>query len=312
MLEQRERLSEREAEGWRRLAAAIDRLRPDEAERAEVTTDGWSAKDALWHVRHWLEVAADQLAAVRAGWYRAGSWETDEINAAALVEGRELALPLVLSRLERSRARFLAEWAALGSLTAPAVEWFDESGAQHYAEHVPELEAFVRRLVHPPDDGLRRAAKRAAEEAAWNDITAVIDAAPFERLERPGVTPAGWSAKDTMWHVARWCEDAADGFERMRAGTFDGASEDDDEVEALNQTWFEESRELDLATVRRAWFEQRAAMLRGFAAIDELTQTAEDWFDESGTIHYEKHLIDLRPWLAPDATERAGRASARP
>jgi hypothetical protein len=94
--------------------------------------------------------------------------------------------------------------------------------------------------------------------------------------------------------------DAADGFERMRAGSFDGEWDDDHETEALNQTWFEESQELDLATVRAAWFDQRSAMLRGFVAIPELTSTAEEWFDESGTIHYEKHLIDLRPWLADE------------
>jgi uncharacterized damage-inducible protein DinB len=301
VLEERERLSEREAEGWRRLSNAVDRLRPEDAERPDVTPDGWSVRDLLWHLRIWTEEAATQLAAVRSGTYRELGWETDEINAVALVEGRRFALPQVLAALERSRARFLAGWSSVDERSAPGVEWFDESGAEHYEEHLPELEAFVDGAGHGPDDSLRRAAKEAAEQGAWTDINALIDAAPFERLELPGVTPAGWSVKDTMWHVARWCEDAADGFERMRAGTFEDEWEDDQETEALNQTWFEESQELDLATVRAAWFDQRSAMLRGFAAMPQLTSTAEEWFDESGAIHYEKHLIDLRPWLADEA-----------
>lgn len=300
MLEERDRLTEREVEGWRRLSSAIDRLRPEDADHAELTPDGWTPKDLLWHVRVWTEEAAAQIATVRTGRYRDREWRTDQINAAALGEGRRLALPQVLAALERSRARLLAEWTAVGELSAPVVEWFDESGAEHYDEHLPDLEAFLARGGHRPNDGLRRAAKEAAERAAWIDINEVIDATPFERLERPGVTPAGWTVRDTMWHIARWCEDAAGGFDRIRAGTFDGGSEDDEEVEALNQTWFEESRGLDLATVRAAWFEQRGAMVRGFAALEELTQTAEGWFDESGTIHYEKHLIDLRPWLADE------------
>lgn len=312
MHEERQRLSERESGGWARLSRAIDRLRAEDAERPGVTPDGWSATDLLWHLRVWTEEAATQLAAVRTGTYREREWETDRINAAALVEGRRLALAQALAALERSRARFLAEWAVLDELSGPALEWFDESGAEHYGEHVPELEAFVSRTGRERDEALRRAAKEAAEQASWADINALIDGAPLERLERPGVTPAGWTVKDTMWHVARWCEEAADAFDRMRAGAFDDASEDDEEIEALNQTWFEESQRLDVATVRTAWFEQRAAMLRGFAAIDTLTPTAEGWFDESGTVHYEKHLIDVRPWLAGEAAPLPGRAPDRP
>jgi hypothetical protein len=303
VLQERQRLFERESEGWRRVCRSIDLLGMEDADRADATRDGWSPKDVLWHLRAWTEEAATQLSYVRAGTYRDLGWDADAFNAVALEQGRRFALPQVLTSLERSRARFLAEWAAVDEPSAPALEWFGESGAEHYAEHLPEIETFLTRLGRDPDDRLRRMAKEAAEQAAWDEINALIDRASFERLELPGVTPAGWTVKDTMWHVARWCEDAADGFERMRAGTFDGSWDADDEVEALNQTWFEESQELDLATVRRAWFEQRAAMLRGFAAVETLTPTVEDWFDESGTIHYEKHLIDLRPWVDGDVVD---------
>jgi hypothetical protein len=301
---ERERLSEREAAGWARLSRAIDRLRPEDAERPDVTPDGWSAKDLLWHIRIWTEEAATQLAAVRKGTYRERGWDVDRINASGLAEGKRIALPCVLAVLERSRARFLAEWAAVDELSAPIVEWFDESGAEHYGEHLPELEAFVQRVGHAPDAAARSAAKEAAEQAAWTDINALIDSTPFERLERPGLTPAGWSVKDSMWHVARWCQDAADAFDRIRAGMLDDGTWDDvDEVEALNQAWFDESRGLDLSTVRAAWFDRRADMLRAFSRIEELTPVVEGFFDEGGTIHYEKHLIDVRPWLSDGAVE---------
>jgi hypothetical protein len=32
-------------------------------------------------------------------------------------------------------------------LTTDADEWFEESGPRHYAEHLPELEAWIR--AHP-------------------------------------------------------------------------------------------------------------------------------------------------------------------
>ena len=38
----------------------------------------------------------------------------------------------------------LERFGVLAVLTADADEWFEESGPAHYAEHVPELEAWIR------------------------------------------------------------------------------------------------------------------------------------------------------------------------
>ena len=50
----------------------------------------------------------------------------------------------VRAELHRARAAMLERFGALAVLTADADEWFEESGPAHYAEHVPELEAWIR------------------------------------------------------------------------------------------------------------------------------------------------------------------------
>jgi hypothetical protein len=50
----------------------------------------------------------------------------------------------VRAELHRARGAMLERFGALAVLTADADEWFEESGPAHYAEHAPELRAWVR------------------------------------------------------------------------------------------------------------------------------------------------------------------------
>src|SRR6185312_224376 len=96
----------------------------------------------------------------------------------------------------------------------------------------------------------------AEEDARWRELHAVLDGIAPDRLERPGVTPEGWSVKDTIFHVAAWMADCADQLERMRFGTFVDPLETVQGIDQLNREWFELSRTLDVATV---WTELFAA-----------------------------------------------------
>jgi hypothetical protein len=135
------------------------------------------------------------------------------------------------------------------------------------------------------------------EEEGWRELTDLIDAVPAERLDGAGLNPEGWSVKDLMWHVARWAGTCADVLDRIRTGASDGGPLEED-ADAVNRRWFEESRRLDLATVRAAWLGSRARMRERFCALDPLTPEAEEWFDESGPLHYAAHLPELRRWVA--------------
>lgn len=136
----------------------------------------------------------------------------------------------------------------------------------------------------------------ADEDAGWRDLRAVLDGIGADRLERPGVTPDGWSAKDTVFHVAAWMADCALQLERMRFGTFVDPLETVQGIDELNRAWFELSRTLDMATVWTELFAARARMLAEWAALPAITREAWDWFEESGALHYRKHVEDLRAW----------------
>jgi DinB family protein/mycothiol maleylpyruvate isomerase-like protein len=295
-----ERLSAQEATGWDGVIEQIDRISPAATETPGAGPPGWSVKDVLFHLAAWADESAAQLAAIREGRYEAGSIDTDARNEEYLRAGRSIDTATARVRLERARARALAEWSAVEDLTAPAVEWFFESGAEHYAEHVPALRAFADRVgsAGRPGAADRRGALAAAEGEGWSEIDALIASMPPGAVERAGVTPDGWTVKDTMWHVARWWDDFVDAAPRFADPAFDPDGEDANEIDALNRTWFKESRMLPLVTVRERWNAARAEGLAAFRGMQDPSRTAERWFEECGLIHYEKHLIDLRRWAA--------------
>ena len=134
----------------------------------------------------------------------------------------------------------------------------------------------------------------AEEDAAWRALLEVFASIPPDRLDGSGVTDDGWSPKDVMFHIGAWCAEAANQLERMRMGTFVGGGTD---TEAKNREWFETSQRLDVPTVRAELHPARERMLREWLALGEKTPTAQEWFEESGSIHYGGHVRDLRTWL---------------
>ncbi len=142
----------------------------------------------------------------------------------------------------------------------------------------------------------RREELLAAEELGWRQLNDLIAGLSEDQLERPGYAPEGWSVKDLMWHVACWSADCVRAFDQMRAGTFTGTTIDE-ETDVVNQRWFQRSRELGSETVRVMWYASRTLLVERFVACEPLTPDAEAWFEETGPLHYTKHLPDLRGWV---------------
>ena len=65
------------------------------------------------------------------------------VAVAGYCANRDLDLPTVRAELAASRTKGLDALWRLPELTPQAEEWFRESGALHYREHVPDLERFV-------------------------------------------------------------------------------------------------------------------------------------------------------------------------
>jgi len=138
-----------------------------------------------------------------------------------------------------------------------------------------------------------------AEEAAgWARLGQVFAEIPEERFEEPAVTPEGWSPKDVMFHVAFWTADCADVLERIAAGTWDGAGEETSEtIEVTNREGFARSTTMPAVEVREGFEDGRDRMLAAFRALAVVTPDAWEWFEESGPLHYAKHVKDLSSWL---------------
>ncbi len=132
-----------------------------------------------------------------------------------------------------------------------------------------------------------------AEEAAWHELCAELERLTDEEMERPGLTPDGWSVRDVLFHIGAWSADCGMQLERMRMGTWEEPHED---VERQNREWFELSRTMDLRIVKAEFAAARTRMVVEFGTMPEITPPAVEWFEESGPLHYEEHLVDLRRW----------------
>ncbi len=141
----------------------------------------------------------------------------------------------------------------------------------------------------------RREDLMAAEERAWTAFNAELQGLGPEQLEAPGLTADGWSLKDLLWHVGCWWAEAGQQLERIRMGTYE---EMDWQTDARNAEFLAEGRRVDLATVRLELVSARSRALAEFGRLDELTRAAEDWYQESGELHYRDHAEDVRAHVA--------------
>jgi hypothetical protein len=132
------------------------------------------------------------------------------------------------------------------------------------------------------------------EDAAWAELDEVLDAFPPEQLESPTLNEEGWSPRDVMFHIGAWLAEAGKQLEHMGMGTFVDPGLDTDE---LNARWLDVSRSIDVETARAELSSSRVRMLRELAALSEITPEAQEWFEESGDVHYREHLPELRAAL---------------
>ena len=60
-----------------------------------------------------------------------------------------------------------------------------------------------------------------------------------------------------------------------------------------------------MVTVRSELTAARTRALQEWAALEELTPDAEEWFDDIGPAHYDDHVAELEAWLAELESRRA-------
>ena len=135
-----------EDEAWRRLHGVIDRITPDIASQPGYFEEGWTAKDAVAHLGTWMAQGAQTLRQIAAGTYREGELDVDAENARFLDAMRDVPLETVHLQAAAAHRELLNAWAELPEVTPAAARWVRKAGPEHYAEHLPRLEAWVSEL----------------------------------------------------------------------------------------------------------------------------------------------------------------------
>lgn len=141
----------------------------------------------------------------------------------------------------------------------------------------------------------RREEMAEAEREAWADLQGLVARLAPEQMESRDMNADGWSVKDLLWHLGCWTAESARQLERIRLGTYE--ERDWSDTDDLNARYLGEARRLDLATVRTEMIAARNRALEEWAALDELTPEAIEWFEESGPVHIRDHIEDLRGYV---------------
>lgn len=140
-----DRLLEEEDRGWLELTEVFGDVPPDRFEEPSLNVEGWTPKDAMYHVARWAEEAATVLRRIAAGTHREGDLDTDGLNEEWLEQGRDVEADIVRLRFAKGRTAMRQAFESLDQVDAIAWEWFEESGPRHYEEHLPDLRTFLER-----------------------------------------------------------------------------------------------------------------------------------------------------------------------
>lgn len=141
-----QRLLSEEDAAWRALCELFARVSDDRFEEPTLTPDGWSPKDAMFHVAGWMADCGLQLERMRAGSFEEEEETRESIerqNRAWFEVSRAMAPADVRAEFAAARQRMVSAFGTLAEITPGAVEWFEESGALHYAKHERDLRAFL-------------------------------------------------------------------------------------------------------------------------------------------------------------------------
>jgi hypothetical protein len=132
--------------GWHELNIVFERIPADRFEEPTLTPEGWSPKDAMFHIGAWMADCGVQLERMRAGTFRPDEETRETIerqNQAWYELSRTMEAHDVRVEFASARTRMCEEFGAMTEVTSDAWEWFEESGPLHYAEHLPDLRAFL-------------------------------------------------------------------------------------------------------------------------------------------------------------------------
>jgi hypothetical protein len=132
---------------WTTMHGLIDSLPPDEVEEPGYFEEGWSAKDMVAHIGSWLAEAGVVLEQIRAGTHRPEEIDIDRMNQEFYAALHDVPFHDVRVQAFTARNRMLRAWRSLPEHSPEADRWIAKAGPEHYEEHLPRLQEWVRELA---------------------------------------------------------------------------------------------------------------------------------------------------------------------
>jgi hypothetical protein len=135
----------------------------------------------------------------------------------------------------------------------------------------------------------------AAEQAGWYELVRLVGLlSPQQRMQPGYYRDPDWTVRDLVAHIGTWLAEAANRFEQIAAGTYDG---NDVDIDALNAALLEAMAGQPWEV---AWVQANAArsqMLNAWYALESPSEDAAWWIRKAGPEHYAEHLDRLRAWV---------------
>lgn len=143
--------------GWAQIADLIGLLTEEERLAPGYFVEpAWSVRDLVAHLTAWFGEARLQLLDIATNSYVPHELEVDARNAATLAGSGREPWAAVWGRAGMARGWMLEAWYAFREPDEMATEWIRKAGAEHYAEHIPRLRAWVGEVIRmrhrPPED----------------------------------------------------------------------------------------------------------------------------------------------------------------
>lgn len=133
------------------------------------------------------------------------------------------------------------------------------------------------------------------EDRLWEDLHALIDSLPRDKVDTPGYFAEGWSAKDLVGHLGSWLAEAGVALEQIRFGTY---RPEEIDIDAMNTRFYRALEDAPYSVVVAQAHAARNRMLAAWGAVKEPSRDADRWVSKAGTEHYAEHLPRLRDWVS--------------
>ena len=136
-----------EERGWEELIGLLEQVPEELVTAPGYFPEGWSVKDVVGHLGTWLAEAGVAIERIRAGTYRRDEIDIDRLNAEFLATMRDVPYDIVRLQAWSARSMLRRQYFSLPPDPPPtALWWVRKAGPEHYAEHIPRLQAWVAEL----------------------------------------------------------------------------------------------------------------------------------------------------------------------